>query len=59
MYKVKIDMPEYLEKKEFISPDMNTIANFIEAKVSELENKQSVLWSIEITPTKIQYLGFQ
>jgi len=57
MYKVKINVPEYLEHKEFISPDIMVVSDFLQDKVTELQSKGLTLWSIEVLPTSIQYLG--
>jgi hypothetical protein len=57
MFKVTVHIPEYVEQREFISPDMMMIADFLQDKVGELKTKGLISWKIDITPTSMQYLG--
>lgn len=49
-------MPCYLEYKEFITPDVYMLADFIKDRIPELNNKDKI-WKIEISQTHVQYLG--
>jgi hypothetical protein len=55
MYKIKINLPCYLEENEFITPDKHRLADFIKDKITELDNRDPD-WHIFITTTKIGYL---
>jgi hypothetical protein len=56
MFKITIERPEYLETKEYITPDNLMVAEFLQDKVEDLR-KSDASWKITITPTKINYLG--